>query len=242
MRWYLRADMTGAPTQDQIDQVADDGLVFAHFNSERRTAQVQVAVEAADHTSAIRKGLAIFGRLANVQQLVADGLLSPPFRITVESEEGAQRALGVLATKEVAALLGMSDARVRQLKDTDPLFPRPVQVPGAAGDFYREIDVAGYRRARRAGSSDAGRPRVSDEPRLRAALQAVLDHSTILNVAKAQIRSALLDEGGRYVRGKALLLTRQPPGHLAEVENALPGDAREEFRATLQRAREIIGG
>jgi hypothetical protein len=179
--------------------------------------------------------------MRTLQAALAGGQLKQPHRYRLDAPGADEQDLAILSTNGAAQRLGVSDNRVRELKKTDPTFPRPFPIPGAAGDFYRTADIDEYVATRKLGVSEVGRPRASDEPRLRVALQAMIDHSTILTVAKAQLRYALDQEGGRYVRGKALLLVRQPPGHLREVENALSGDARQEFRATLERAREIAG-
>ena len=236
MRWHIHLDLTGALTTDQAEQIMATPSTIVHTND---TAKV-VTIDAAHETATTEPpGFAeVLGGMPLVQALYADGTLHLR-RLVIATGEAAEQDLAILSTKGVAARLGISNARVRQLKDTDPTFPRPFEVPGAAGDFYRTTDVDAYRR--QPGTSEAGRPRATDEPRLVAALRAVLDQSTISDAARAQIEQALQVSGGRYVRGKALLLARTPTARLREVEAALDYDELAEFLDAVKRARELLG-
>jgi predicted DNA-binding transcriptional regulator AlpA len=89
---------------------------------------------------------AVTGRARTVYQRLIDGLpVEEPYRVMAEREDAPQ-SHGLVSTRTIAARLGVSDARVRQLS-TRPDFPKPVPIPGLAGDVYKAEEITDWARS-----------------------------------------------------------------------------------------------
>lgn len=239
--YHVRAEMRGTPTEDQQLLLADDGATLVHFNSATGLGEVRIAIEETNLAAAIACASGTVANLDNLRALTADGVLTEPHRIVVEAVDAPQAAPTLVGTGGIAALLGISDARVRQLRDDDPGFPRPIPVPGVKGDVYLAGDVEAYRATRQPGQQ-TGRPRATDDPRLRAAIRAALDLGNCSPIQWHTFQRALRTEDGRAVRAMAIALRRLDTYQREQIAAALDGDARDLFLSTLTRADEIMGG
>lgn len=231
MRWYAAVEMTGDLTDDDIMDIAEDKPTSIDYDSHTRAAEVRLTVDTDNYAQAVRQAVGTFVDLANVQRLIATGRLSQPHRFVVQDEHTEEQSLGILSTAAVAERLGVSTARVRQLKD-EPDFPRSFKIPGAAGDFYYTADVDAYAARRKPGSQAQGKPRAGDEELLNTGLRAILDGFPIPYREQETAQRALAATGGGSVSGKARVLV--------DLFDRLPIVAVEDWSvAALRRAREI---
>ncbi|MEW2383397.1 hypothetical protein AB0873_15080 [Micromonospora sp. NPDC047707] len=150
MKWHAEAELVGQVTQEQLITVAQLASV-TRYNEEARILTVQRTVDADDYAAALDAARAWVGEVAAVT--------GEPRLVTVESEESRVRGLDLLGSAEVAARLGVSTARVRQLEQR-PDFPEPV-LTLAGGRIYRASDIDAFDRE---WSRIPGRPRKAAPP------------------------------------------------------------------------------
>lgn len=236
MRWYASIQMTGTLTDEQMEDLADrDRPDIGHFDGNARTATLRLAVDADTIDQATSRALTRWRRMAATQELIAAGVLLSPHRITVQTEDAEEQTGAILSTRGTAARLGISDARVRQLKERDPTFPRPFEIPGAKGDFYHTHEIDTYRAARPSGASDAGRPRATDGPLMAAALRLLATHPDLSAAELDQIGRALAESVTAAAQAKTLLAVYR--AHAPKLARTL---AREPaLRDALTRAGEV---
>lgn len=237
MRWYARIDMGGAPAPDQIEQIAADKPVLLHLNADTDTVQVELAVDAARYDTAISKAVTKFRRMTGTQALITASVLSPPYRITVQTADAAEQNLAIVSTLGVARRLDVSAARVTQLRDTDPTFPRPLEVPGLAGDVYLTTEIDDYLTHRMRGTPAGGRPRTGDLELMDRALTRLAEYPSLSAAERRYITSAQAMTGSRHVVGKAKVLLIVYRNHTADLAPILGADER--ALAALDRARQI---
>lgn len=78
--------------------------------------------------------------------LIAEGVLAQPHNFDVITIEAHSKKLPLLGPAEVAARLGVTAARMRQLRqEYGPRFPEPVTVLGI-GDVYDAAEVDRFKR------------------------------------------------------------------------------------------------
>jgi hypothetical protein len=240
MKWHVRAETTGELTLEQQEALADGADVFLlTYNSTDRRVALTLGVEAADPAAALAAAKRALARQSALNELAAAGVLEPAHRITVESEDAPRPDAPVVSTKGFAALLDVSEQRVRVL--TGSLgFPEPLNIPGAAGMFFRRDEAEAYAANRK--PAPAGRPRAGDEELLNDGLRLLAEHAPDLTPAQRhQVEQAIAGEGGRYVRGKAKVLaelSRRPKGS-PDPWRAMAGPDSERYVAAVARADEI---
>lgn len=233
-RWSIKIELYGSPTEGERAAIRAE-VNTAHFDLASHVVTIRLTVDTptpARPLTAVEEHLEL---LPTIQRLIAQGDLTNPYHYQIQTQDAEDRALAILSTNGVAHRLNLSEARVRQLKVFDPMFPKPHEVPGAAGDFYRTADIDLYSGQRRTGGA-AGRPQADDEQRLDAALRTVIANSTIDKVARAELENALKVQGGRYLRGKAYRLVMLPQDRIQEVTKALDGEERQTFLDAIERA------
>lgn len=152
MTWYAEVQYTGALSAEQLEDVAADAVV-THYNEDTETLTVRCPVEAGGYAEAVDIARAWAGG-TGARALVESWVLSGPHRLVVESDKARAAGLGLLGGAEVAARLGVSTARVRELSGQAG-FPAPV-AELAGGKVWRAVDVDEFARSWR---RSPGRPR-----------------------------------------------------------------------------------
>jgi len=239
--WTARFDLEGNLSAQQAADIGESPDVrFIYFSEIAPVVTITLRIEAPNYSNAMVQAGQMFAQIAPVEQFILKGVLAAPHRVTLEDNAATDRGTGLLSTKAVAERLEVSDARVRQLKETDPMFPQPFNIPGAAGDFYDATEILAYKEGMVA-PPKSGRPRADDEQLLRDALDALVDDSNVVLTLTEhrQIALALSTTGGRYVQGKAKVLVELGSRYGGErIKFGTPGD-REDFLRGYRRAQEI---
>ncbi|MCX5070884.1 hypothetical protein OOJ91_34110 [Micromonospora lupini] len=137
MDWYAEAEFTGPLTRDQLEEAAGSANI-AHYNEHAQVLRLRSILDAKTYTDAVREALGW------VTLLPAVHMLNGPDRLLVESTAARAREMDFLGAAEVAARLGVSTARVRQLEER-PDFPKPV-LPLAGGRIWRAEDIDAFNR------------------------------------------------------------------------------------------------
>ena len=140
--WTIRIETRDDILREQKEALLVDGDAHA-VETRNETTTILLSLDAA------LDGLDAALRLT---QHVLARLGAMPYRIVVESTDAPDDDLGVVATKALAGMLGVSEQRVRELagKGRED-FPTPYRIEGAAGMYFRRSEVEGYVRRRAAG-------------------------------------------------------------------------------------------
>ena len=237
--WNIRAEMTGAPTDDQQEAIAEEATI-SHFNTSAEHVEVSLTIQAADHLAALTAAKQALTKMRATQALIDAGVLTGAHRITIENSQAREASVPFVSTKAFAELLGVSDARIRQLKGGLG-FPEPFTIPGAAGEFYHRSDVDTYLPHHSSRAGGAGKPRAGDEELLNDGLRLLATHADLTDVQQVQVARAIEATGGRYLRGKAMRLaelSRRPPGSKDPRRKMSTSDA-DRYGAAVVRADEL---
>lgn len=242
MQWYLRAEMIGTVDIDQAETLLKAGAFAVEPNPNSQTVRVQLTIEAPDHGTALTKAKRTLERLDALTELVDTGALSQPYRITIEEPGAPAPDAPFMNAKAFGDLLGRSERRVLQLVGR-PGFPEPFTVPGRRGKFFWTADVTAYLPTH--SSEGGGRPRAGDEKLLRDGLRLLAEHAggDLTHAQRRQVETAIAAEGGRYVKGKAKVLSelaRRPQGS-PDPRKAMTGDEKDRYTEAVERADEIWG-
>jgi hypothetical protein len=153
-RWNIEVQYRADVEPSQLERLAEDaGAVMVHHNTAERTLRLRGVVAATSPHEAT--DLAWRFAAGAEARMAAAGVAGELLRFVVESEAAGSLRWAAGAA-EAAGLLGVSTARLRQLEQSDPAFPRPV-VELAGGRVYQADEVESYRRGRVL--SKGGRPR-----------------------------------------------------------------------------------
>jgi hypothetical protein len=152
MQWWADVQYLGQLTAEQLEDVAADAIV-TRYQEGTELLTVRSRLDAIGYPQAVDQAVAWAGGPA-AQTLAAAGVLTGPVRLVVESDQARTAGLDLLGGAEVAARLGVSTARARELSGR-PDFPAPV-AELAAGKVWRAEDVDAYATAR---DRSPGRPR-----------------------------------------------------------------------------------
>jgi hypothetical protein len=141
-RWYVHYEANTTITDDQAADLADLAVAvhlvdIARDEAMPRRLRLTFPVDAEDHAQAMRKASGLWNRLPVLP-------IDEPYRVTVEQGD-APRTHGLMSTRAVADLLGVSSPRVRQLS-ARPGFPRPLAIPFLAGDVYQAEEITEWAR------------------------------------------------------------------------------------------------
>jgi hypothetical protein len=154
MRWNIEVQYRAEVEPSQLELLAKGaGVVMAHHNSAERALRLRTVVT----VSSPKEATDLAWRFATAAETLMEavGVAGELQRFSVESEAAAPLRWAAGAA-EAADLLGVSTARLRQIEQSDPAFPRPV-AELAGGRVYRADEVESYRRGRVL--SKGGRPR-----------------------------------------------------------------------------------
>lgn len=152
--WWAEVEYLAQFEPDKEMEQFAEGARYAHYNSADMVLRLTTLLDAVEYADALAEARAWADGLA-VAKLAAAGRASGPVRFTIESQI-ARSQHWAMGTKEAAARLGVSPARLRQLEGEDPAFPAAA-VDVAAGRVYRADEVETYARTRQPGRP--GRPR-----------------------------------------------------------------------------------
>lgn len=153
-RWNIEVQYRADVEPSQLERLAEGaGAVMVHHNTAERTLRLRGVVSADSPQEAT--DLAWRFSAATETRMAEVGVTGELQRFLVESEAAAPLRWAAGAA-EAANLLGVSTARLRQIEQSDPAFPRPV-AELAGGRVYRADEVESYRRGRVL--SKGGRPR-----------------------------------------------------------------------------------
>lgn len=153
-RWNTEVQYRADVEPSQVERLAEDaGAVMVHHNSAERTLRLRGVVAAGSPQEAT--DLAWQFAAAAEARMAEVGVRGELLRFLVESADASPLRWAAGAA-EAAGLLGVSTARLRQLEQTDPAFPRPT-LELAGGRVYAADEVESYRRGRVL--SKGGRPR-----------------------------------------------------------------------------------
>ena len=151
MDWFAEIEFRAELTEKQLDELAA-GVRAAYYNSADHVLRLQEALDEPEY------GMALDAARRWVDVAAVDVVRACPaaevLRVVVESGT-ARRGRWAVGAKEAAELLGVSTARVRQLRGS-PGFPAPV-AETAGGEVYRADEVESYGRVPR--TQKGGRPR-----------------------------------------------------------------------------------
>lgn len=155
MEWSVRLEAPGTLTDEQAHALL--ARTFSVYVADTGQVEITVSVSGPDYAQALRAGKRAYDKVLAV---LPAGTIGAPFRVTVEQVD-APTGYPILSTGGIAQLLGVSDARVRQLAQR-PDFPRPLSIPGLdRGTIYSAAAVEAWARS---WDRDAkgGRPRRAD--------------------------------------------------------------------------------
>ncbi|GAA2516506.1 hypothetical protein [Winogradskya humida] len=155
--WTVEAEYVGQLTDDDLEALTADAPRI-YYNTDTGTLQLTADLTAKDFGPALAAARR-WAEQASVAQLVRDGKLQGPIRLTVENALGRSYRLPLLGAKETAARLGITTSRLRELAAT-PGFPAP-KVELAGGKAWSGVDIDAYASTRPTGP---GRPRKSAAP------------------------------------------------------------------------------
>lgn len=235
-RWYARFETYADLTEEQKASLADAGVTVVHTN-EDHTCEIMFEVSASSYGEAANRAT----RAYSVGELrEAAAMLGEPYRVTVEAAD-APPPMPFLSTKGAAAVLGISDARVRYLSEHHPIFPRPVAIPGAAGGFHRTAAIKEFNRTwDRAGAR--GRPRRQDMAAIAVAAVILSEFQGLDDRDAEKLQFFLAQENGRYLREEAEFLTALEESHRKALRKSLDEDRRERLDQALAVARRLLEG
>jgi hypothetical protein len=235
MHWNIRVATAGDPTEPQIEAILAAGVSVVHRDDDTGHIELIFTVEADDFRVASATAVDEFESMDEVQKLITAGVLAEPTQMLVRSDM-YRGGVSLLPTAKVAEKLGVSTARIRDLKANAVEFPLPV--PGLGVDLYDPADVETYRRGRDRTPNALGRPHDGDEELLTAGLRLLRDEATMPTTMAqdVQIQRAIDASGGRSVRGKAKILLDM----VNRFDTRLgPVEKRPELRVAIARAREM---
>lgn len=153
--WYAEFHLTGELGQQQIDAIGDEGgFDAAVLTATGNRHWLTLAVDAADYRQAATAAINGLQALVNLQGAIAAGNVAVE-TVTVQTEEARDRGLGLIGAQEFAGMLGVTTARLRQLRQERDDFPQPVGGIAATGSLYRREDAEAFAAVER----PTGRPR-----------------------------------------------------------------------------------
>lgn len=236
MQWLARVIAHGALTQEDSVAIGTAGCEDVTFTSVPGPLELRYRFTADTAAAALAKASAILDEMVAFDRLLDAGTVEQPTQITVTSEEHPDVAIPLLSTSAVASRLGVSAARVRELKSRVD-FPLPVKVHGVPGDVYDAADIDRYAAAR-ARTRPLGRPRQGDEQLMTEALSLVQEHGQVpIDIMEhLMVERAIHAPGGRNVADKARLLLDYTDKHQHELG---PIGQHPRVVQAIQRAREM---
>ncbi|MGC5664914.1 helix-turn-helix transcriptional regulator [Micromonospora sp. WMMD723] len=151
--WYVGLEFVGDLNDMEHLNEAAEGAFIANYNSKSRVLSLSHRLDAVEYDDALQEAREWASKLPGVAKLVSEGVLFGPDRMVVETLAARARGWDLLGSAEVADVLGVSTARVRQLEQR-PDFPQPA-VTIAGGRIYRRDEIEEYAERR---SRTPGRP------------------------------------------------------------------------------------
>lgn len=227
--WFARYELAWA-VDDTESATLEDGGAVVHVDQVAGITEVTTAVQAINISQATRKAVTALGATVGVS----------PHRLIVEAADALPPPVPYLSTKAAAAMLAVSEARVRHLSQNHPLFPQRVVIPGAEGSFYRTGEIREFNRMwDRAGAR--GRPRRQDIAAI-AVATVILSEFKGLGRDDATTLQFLLaaNENGRYLREEAGILVSVEGRYRNALRESLDEDRRERLGKALAVARRLL--
>ena len=238
MRWNASVEMAGKLTDEQIELVADGETrsSMAIFNGDAATAMLRFTIDADAYDQATCVAIEMLGKMTSVRATHRQGRAVAAVPTHGPKRGSREAGFPHPSTAGAAKRLGVSEARIRQLKhDID--FPKLFKIPGAAGDFYHSADIDEYRASRKPGTPDQGKPRATDEPLLNHALVQMLQYTGLTSTQRGQITQQRRPRAADTYEAKQRSCYRWSPAkrtnyltHISKIPRLLrPGKGRARF-------------
>src|SRR6266571_9495155 len=122
MQWYLRAEMTGTPSQDQQEILLAAGAFSIQTNLDTDTTVVQLTIDAADHAAALGEAKRTLERFDALTEFIDSDVLTVPYRVIVEEPGAPHPDSQLMGTEAFAKVLEVSPRRIGQMAG-QPGFP-----------------------------------------------------------------------------------------------------------------------
>ena len=155
--WFVGLEFVGDLRDMRHLDEAAEGASMAYYNSKAGILSLSGPLDSLDYDDAVQEAKGWAARLTGAARLVREGVLTGPDRMVVETAAARARGWELLGAAEIADVLGVSTARVRQLEKRAD-FPEPA-LEIAGGRAYRAEDVEAFRLR---WSRTPGRPRNPD--------------------------------------------------------------------------------
>jgi predicted DNA-binding transcriptional regulator AlpA len=235
--WNATYDYTGHLIDDHAANIAEQAA-FVHTHTAAGTFTIGLRFDAPDHAKALRTAATAINAVTTLPIIAAAGTIAGPHRVTVGRVDAPTSRPRVISTSGAAAILGVSDARIRQIKDQLG-FPKPLDIPGLRGEVYLTADIEAYREQRAAPAVDPGRPRADDEAKVDTALVCMNQCPGLPLEQRLLIERALQSHGSKFVREKARFVRQVMARHGEEVYRVHASSVG--FGEAMRRVLELAG-
>lgn len=235
--WQIRAHYTGPLTDDQAETLAGDGATIVITN-DHGPVEIRKPYTVPAGTDPIDVGRTELAAMTHLRRLVGAGALTGPDRVVFETLAAWRADSDLIGPAEAAGILGVTAARLRQLRRDDPMCPRPVLDVGGM-QVYARSPMEAFRDARARGSRPAGERRAGDSEILSNGMRFALLHGDLGQALNRRFGATAAMQGPKYIAEKALLLGLLTAEQYDQITAALTGDDLTAFRTAYARAIEL---